>query len=362
MRRRKAIDRLPASSHQREKLMYALKRTLVASITGICMAASASLMAVDAANAEDVIVAQRQANAMLVDALLAEGTPRALVLAASTARFAAEPSAQDAQWRRDLLHQAAQRAPDDTWVQWVTAINAPPADPLSEAALALQRLEPDNGAVWLFPLQAAALADDSKGVTEALARMGAARKFDDHYSASLSEWLKVFRTHPRPELAALMGENAPQQAALVMAVSYVSAMPMPGLRDQTQACKATAEPLADDRRAACLAAGRLMLNESSTLISMRIGMALLRLAGAEDIDEITRNAEYLSQEYAVLSSSAMEDPAEFARYQADWLQTGSELQAARNLLTRAGVPLLPPADWKSDPKAFMARLLRPKDA
>ncbi len=105
-----------------------------------------------------------------------------------------------------------------------------------------------------------------------------------------------------------------------------------------------------------------MLNESSTVISMRIGLALLRLAGAEDIDEITRNAEYLTQEGAVLSSAALEDPAEFAWYQADWLQMGSELQAAKNLLNRAGVPLLPPADWKPDQKAFMARLVRPKDA
>ena len=87
-----------------------------------------------------------------------------------------------------------------------------------------------------------------------------------------------------------------------------------------------------------------MLSESTTLISMRIGIAMLRRDGAEVIDELTRNAEYHTQKYAVLSNSALEDPAEFARYQADWLQTRDELQVARNLQSRAGVPLSPPTD------------------
>src|SRR5690606_3145416 len=107
------------------------------------------------------------------------------------------------------------------------------------------------------------------------------------------------------------------------------------------ACKSPDSPLAADRREACLAAGRLMLNESNTLDSMQIGVGLLHRAAAGDIDEITRNAEYFTREYAVLASSALADPVEFARYQADWLQTRNEIQVARNLLTRAGIPLLP---------------------
>ena len=342
--------------------MHGLKRSLVASIAGICLAASATAMAVDTANAEDAVAMQRRSNAVLIDTLLADGTPRALVLAATTSRYLGEDIAKDAERRLELLHQAAQRAPDDAWIQWVTAVNTPPTDSMSEAAMALQRLEPDNGAVWWFQLQVASLTNDSNGVTEALARMGAARKFDDHFVATVSEWLKVFRGHPLPEVYALVGENAPQHANFFLAASYGAAMPMVNYATPTRACKSTEQPVAEDRRAACLGAGRLMLNESTTLIAMRIGVALLRLAGAEDIDEITRNTEYFTQEYAVLSNSALEDPAEFERYQADWLQTRSELQVAKNLLTRAGTPLLPPADWKPDQKAFFARVLRPKDA
>ena len=85
---------------------------------------------------------------------------------------------------------------------------------------------------------------------------------------------------------------------------------------------------------------------------MQIGQGLLRLAGAGDIADITRNVGYLTQEYARLFNSALEEPAEFARYQADWLQTRNEIQIAKNLLTRAGIPLLPPADWKAAGKSL----------
>ncbi len=342
--------------------MHVLKRILVSSIAAICLAASATGMADDLASAKEAMATQARSNAILIDTLLADGKPRALVLAATTSKYPGEDIAKDTERRRTLLYRAAQLAPDDAWVQWVSAVNTPPADTLSEAATALQRLEPDNGAVWLFQLQAASLAHDSKGVTEALARIGAAHKFDDYFVASATEWLKVFHAHPLPEVYALVGENAPERMGLVMAISYASAMSMANYATPTRACKSTGQPLAEDRRAACLAAGRLMLNESTTLISMRIGAALLRLAGAEDTDEITRNAEYFIQEYAVLSNSAFEDAAEFERYQADWLQTRDELQVAKNLLTRAGIPLSPPADWKPDHKAFMARILPPKDA
>ena len=137
-----------------------------------------------------------------------------------------------------------------------------------------------------------------------------------------------------------------------MAIARAAALAMPNYGSVMAACKSLNAPVAADRREACLAAGRLMLNHSSTLVSMQIGQGLLRLAGAADIAEITRNVGYLTQEYARLSNSALEEPAEFTRFQADWLQTRNEIQIAKNLLTRAGIPLLPPADWKAAGKSL----------
>ncbi|OJY93398.1 MAG: hypothetical protein BGP25_02975 [Lysobacterales bacterium 63-13] len=325
--------------------MDTLKRIWVASIAGLCMAAASAALATDRLPYDEAMALMQQHNAMVIDSLLAEATPRSLALAATVLMPVGEDANEIVQQRREWLEKAAQMAPDDVWVQWLAALNAAPTDVVSEPALALQRLQPDNGAVWLFEVQAAARANDNAGVTKVLARLGAARRFENPFMATTLEWLEFYRGHPQLQLSGFAPELS-ASAAQIMATSRAAASAMPNYTNLMAACNSSNSPLETDRREACLAAGRLMLNESNTLDSMQIGVALLRWAAAGDIDEITRNAEYFTREYAVLASSALEDPVEFARYQADWLQTRNEIQIARNLLTRAGIPLLPPADWK----------------
>ena len=328
---------------------------MLASVVGVSLAAVSTVFAVDLPTQEEAMALAQHHTDTVIETLLAEGTPRSMTLAATAMLPLGEDANAIAQKRKKLFERAAQSAPDDPWVQWMAALNASASNAVSEYSAALQRLEPDNGAVWLFPLQAASRAKDDKGMTDALARMGKARSYQDPFVTTALEWLKFYRANPIIPPPGFAVES-PAKSAFTMAVARAAAMAMPPNFAPMAACKSKDHPLQADRREACLAAGRLMLTQSNTLNSKLTGTALLRLAGAEDAAEINRNFEYFWQEYSLASNSALKDPAEFARYQADWIQTQSEVEVARNLLTRASIPLSPPADWKSDQKAFMARL------
>ncbi|MGB0133190.1 hypothetical protein, partial [Dokdonella sp.] len=329
---------------------------------GVCVAAAAVAMTMVPSSAEDASAAHDEYNATVIDALLAEGTPRTRVLAATAMKYGGKQSSAEAERQRELLSQAVQAAPDDAWVQWIAAVYALPSDTVSEPALALQRLEPDNGAIWLFQLAAASRANDSTGVTDALARIGASSRFDDHFVDYALEWLEFSRKYPLPDSYATGDNQASAQLPLVMAVSRAAALAMPNYVSPTRACKAVDQPLKADRREACIAAGRVMLTESNTLDSMRLGAAMLQLAGADDAAEVTRNTDYFTEEYLVLWNAMLRDPEEFKRYQVDWVQSRDTLQAARNLLLRAGVPLLPPPNWKSEPSRLTSTSSRQPNA
>lgn len=327
------------------------KTTLVCLLAGVFILTVTAVMSMNSRSPDtgEAAAAGQEHNLKLIDALLAEGTPRAMVLAATAMKYIGEQAAMDAKRQHELLSQAVQAAPDDAWIQWIAAVYALPSDTVSEPALALQRLEPDNGAVWLFQLAAASRANDSNGVTDALARIGASPRFNDHFVDYALEWLEFSSKHPLPDSFAMGDEQPSLVLPLVMATSRAAALAMPNYVSPARACKPVDQPLAADRREACIAAGRVMLSESNTLDSMRLGAAMLRTAGADDAAEITRNTDYFTEEYLVLWNAMLGNPEEFKRYQADWVQSRDTIQAARNLFHRAGVPLSPPPDWKSEP-------------
>lgn len=341
--------------------MNNLKRTMAAWMVGMSLTAASAAMAIDSPNPMQQSAELQRNNADVIEALLADGKPRALVLAATALKYGGDTSAPAAERQRELLNQAVLMGPNDALVQWIAAVYASPLDGISEPALALQRLEPDNGAIWMFQLAAATRANDSAGITEMLQRIGISGRFDDHSSGYALEWLKFFEAHPWADHYPQGEGQARTAIPLIMAISRAAALALPNYVGPTQVCKSAGQSLAADRRAACLAAGRLMLTKSYSLDSMRIGAAMLRLADADDATEITRNTEYFTEEYIVFFNDVMMDSDGLDRYQADWLQSGSRLQADRNLLTRSGIPLLPPPDWKPDPNRFTSMNSKRKD-
>lgn len=298
------------------------------------------------------IRADQDYNTAMVNDLLAEGTPRAMVLAATALPYARPEHQAQAAKRSELLSRAARLAPDDAFVQWFAALYAKPESVLSEPAQTLMRLEPDNGAAWLFMLQAASEANNQGAATDALARIGAAAIFDEHFAEFTLEWMARFSANPRTAEPAQGPEQALSQKPLIMALARSNALAMPAFAGLISACIVRNGPSPPGRREACIAAGGVIAAHSTTVLSRGMGVTVLRNSGAPDYATSARDFTYLRQNYSALSTNLACDPAEFDHFQSDWVETRSQIQVAKSMLLRAGLPVLPPAEWEPDPNEY----------
>jgi hypothetical protein len=306
--------------------------------------------------------ARLEYNTELVDALLAQGDPRSMALAATMLPLLGDARSTRYGARSDRLAEAARRAPDDILVQWLGALYSAPGSGLAPAAQALLRLEPENGAVWMFPLQAASKAGDAGGVTEALRHIGAAERFDIHYADFALAWATSLRIHSQPTRQGPAAGFSLEEQPLIQGISLAAALAMPAFQPLVRACKDSEAPLGPERREACIAAGRLMTAHPAEEISRALGASVLRVVGAPGHREATRNFDYLSQMYLAVSEPLETDPRAYQRYEADWREARSETAVIERMLTRAGLPLRPPADWKPAETDEIALRDRPPQA
>jgi hypothetical protein len=320
-----------------------------------------------------------QANrAAMVASLKASAQPRDWAFAAlieqpsSTVSTSAE--------REALLGRAAAGAPNDVLVQWIAELQHAPSatDAVGDNAPlhALQRLEPDNAAVWLQALTSAMQRGDRAAIDTALAQMAASRQMDDHFFELQAELTKVCQRYPLPDeyfaVAATQKVDAGQllqsreAMPYVMANAITMATSMPAYQFPIKACRvnpATGENL--QHRDACAATGRLMAAQGKTMLANRIGFAMLRVSGTyTDADvQNARAQDWTWRRWQTISTSTNNADAELQAKQIvalihDQSQTRSELQAARLAVARAGEAATPPADWIDDYSPFSEERLR----
>ncbi len=267
-------------------------------------------------------------------------------------RFAAlAASASPTDRRAARLADVAVRAPDDAFVQWVVASKAEGAL-RADAIDALVRIAPDDAATWLFALSQAVAAGDDAATAAALARMAKADRFDDRYSAFMVEWLRAAQDHgPFP------GADGPRSEhdTTVLAVSFASAHALPSFRPLTLACGVpgdakVAVDLDPVRRDDCRAIGLLLAARGDTLVSRGIGGAVLRAVDAPERDEQARifAYQYGAHTNDIASSHELMGEEDTMRtLAADWREGGTEMAVLERRLARAGVPFLPPDDWRA---------------
>jgi hypothetical protein len=261
--------------------------------------------------------------------------------------------------RGELLRNAAEAAPRDHLVQWIWA-NASAgasgcthANPCPDRGRALAKLEPDNGAAWI-PAVAFAFQDhDEGGTDEALARMAAAKGYDDKAHELEEAWDEIIRRYPPPKLPSTIpgieqpkpGDSDPGFVKTLVAMQGASV----GLSTMSMAesCEREAMCRADPRRgASCAKAARLLLDQGDSYMTKAAGAGILEssaFATAEDRMRI-RDLTWQVVQYRQLMRSARDDPATALRLSED---SRSEGEVARMLeqLSRAHVPLTPPAGW-----------------
>jgi len=315
----------------------------------------------------------RQHQRDMVDALSASSSPRDWMLAALI-----DPVPGDKSERRERLEQivrAADAAPNDAVVQWTAALQLDTAGnsrfqgAADQALQRLQSLEPDNAAVWLQELAKAAKAKDPVGIDQALDRMAASTRVDEHAADLMQAIVQAYQRYPLPDEdvpddstadSTAKGETTSPYAT---AVAVVTASAMPAYVDLVRACEIDKASGRHAWRARdCAGTGRLLAAKGDTLIANRIGYAVLRVSRTYTDRDVAnaRVFDWLWNRRAAMAAQtdAQADKDIIARV-VDWIVSGSEIDATRYSLARRGIALTPPADWIDEDSPFAAK--RPRD-
>jgi hypothetical protein len=297
----------------------------------------------------------KQSELSLYDAIVADSSPATQVLAGrfffDDAELGLRPKVAD------VVARAANLAPEDAFVQWLaadvgrywTSQCGPVSYPEHEVA-ALVRLEPDNAAALSYAVALAQAKNDASGTDDALARMAAARRADDHLGEEIARWRAVYLAQP-PQTAgfgeALVEQGTPEQSALSQALMKTTFRTPAARSGLESACKPDAHSeRAWQRIGWCVDAGLLLAGKGNSFALRDEGLAMLEAAGAtsEDLADLRRGIEWLKANAAsYVNPNAFSDtPADRA---ADWDGAPGEIAATERRLARLGLPATPPAGW-----------------
>jgi hypothetical protein len=309
-------------------------------------------------------LAYRDYQRSVLAALSASAEPRDWALAGQMFLFT-EKSAIYPDRHNELVLRAAKAAPNDALVQWLAALSAPNDNGSAISAAdnpidALLTIEQDNAAAWQQALMQALRNKNDSRIDEALAGMASSRRYDDHFGDVLRAWLDVYERHPMPDDLVQRSSHEPsfakETAALAGAMAQTTATNMPNYSAITKVCRIDSpEPQSWTRNAYCAEIGHLMATSAPTVLSRKMGYAVLHLSGnvsENDVQE-ARNLDWLwHQEYALVDDEKI-SPAYFAAQANDWRTSVDEIEVLRRGIMRAGISLTPPPEWIS-PRPLVA--------
>lgn len=277
-----------------------------------------------------------------------------------------------------LLRRAAKATSEDAIAQWLVLSGArrtESSDLADQTVDVLARIESDNAAVWMEMLQRAAMRHDRAGVTAALKRMSTASRVDNHFAEIVKMIADSFARVPMPDDLTDPVTNGMKVSREMMPFIYATAMTsayaLPGYQFLSTACRWDTSGRNADRALDCQRVGRLMSQQSDTLLGRNIGFAVLRTSHTFDDEDIkaARESDWVFEKFAEVSMAntqstvdSSEQRKELSAYQKDWMDTGSEMEAARRRLVRAGYPATPPESWIERSPRFSAERVQQDDA
>lgn len=302
-----------------------------------------------------------------VRVLMASSDPRDQLAAALIAPSAEPRSGEEFDWTTEeasTAFAAARRlGPNDRLLAWLEALDCPRAragsgcDP--QAALErLQRLEPDNAAVWIKALDQAVARGDEAAIDGLLARAAAASRYEIPFAdigRLLFETLQRVESPPMtPRVAAALGLDggmgraaSADDTAGTQAMAIASAVAMPAYLPLQQVCSgADGKPAQAHRLPACIATYAHMARDP-LLISQMIALTrLVRLtagstAGAEWRERL-RTMQWVRSKGIERVNARLPD----GYLRSLWRQ--GEMPALEGVLRAAGVPTTPPPGWLPD--------------
>ena len=261
--------------------------------------------------------------------------------------------------RAELLRNAAAGAPSDKLVQWLALHEMPHAGGgCSSSALpaerieAVQGLEPDNGLAWLSTLAAATLAKDDFAIDEALARMAAAKRYDNHVVDYTLALVDTAKRHPGV-LGMPVDEKsgiAPEQLALIGAFGVGRSLSTTSYAFG-EVCDAGKQVDADLRRfAACADLGRRLSREAATFDLRKLGFELLRQSAQADETDLAaeRDLDWLGYQIGQVVRGGNEEKMKsfLAEGSTAWFDKRDDVAVLEALFKSRGIPVTAPAGWQ----------------
>lgn len=284
------------------------------------------------------VLADMRASSVLHEQVLALSMP-AMFAYESTGVAAPGESAASENEERDALAALAAAHPDDLFTQWTVASRGGDTAAVKAAIATVQRLDPDNAAVWSLSVG----ASGADGLS-ALQRMAASSRYDDFTGQTMRLWLSVFERQPTQALANIaksMGE--PEELSNDVLVKGSAVMMANDGRSGgwtvAKACRSTDEA----RKAPCIAVARLLLHKGESLLDALTGTAILGYFDAADATDKERTRQIAWWRENTLQHFGA-DAGQRAAMLDDLLSSGSELDALQRAAARAG-NAEPPADW-----------------
>ena len=282
----------------------------------------------------------------LRETLMSGSDPRGWIVA-STMLFTTSEHPRDPL----LVDKAREASPNDMFVQWmVTQMNADSSPAWVAAQDNLERGEPENGAVWLNALNAAAHRSDENAVDHALEQLSRSTRFDTYAMTLANEMSIALARKPMPDIDWPPEADFPKIPAETMAslISYRLAVVMvvPATKSLTDACSLE-NTFSNNRRINCDVSQRLLLSKSDLFFvrSSAAHQLFDRHALTFDDNEMIRANDWVYSNWASDLGNGTAEAEARSRMIANFLQFGSEVEGMREYMQKSDIPMTAAADW-----------------
>ena len=195
---------------------------------------------------------------------------------------------------------------------------------------------------------------DDQAIDAGIAKIAAARYYDDRFVDFWLAYRKAIAANPMPPLVLagmLQGERKPANAAAAQELassiaSMATAAAIPGsMQMLTRSCNLSLHPEASPSRLEnCARIGRSIIASDSSVMSKMIASAVVRVTGLET--EADRQAQIALEWRQNRVFNANAASSGYSDYFADLASTGSETRAQELAMARRGDPIEPPEGWK----------------
>ena len=296
----------------------------------------------------------------------ATGTLRGKLLGAMLLRDVDVPESEK-QLKLKVMAELVHQAPDDIDVLAAVTFHCSMSEPICRElypARRLANLQPGNGANWVYMLR-----EDTSPTEQAelLQKAASAPMFDDHFS-------RVFALAPEAVGTSAIAVPGVLQSAIERMNTTVSvretlgwyqswSLPLPSWSPFVKACTPDGQAAVSAQfHANCLRIAERAAYSTRSILTSMIGATVIR--HLQPGTEAARRAAELRRDYIyTYDMLGARTPAQ-VRASRDELMAretieAGELEAAKRVLDRAGIPRLPPADWQpTDPTRIMTGLER----